>query len=97
MADIISDMLRRHATHADISQHLTDIGVGRGFSVMNVQRFCDGHKLKRGNSDAQLEVDVSTAVAEVSNCHRKTKLPFMLTGFLTSFIFCRLDRPTAEN
>ena len=89
-ADIISDMLRRHLTHADISQHLTDIGVGRGCSVMSV-RFCDGHKLKRGKSDAQLEVDVSTAVAEVSNCHRKTKLPSMFTDFLTSFNFCRKD------
>ncbi|XP_072573404.1 uncharacterized protein [Paramormyrops kingsleyae] len=63
-SEIISDMLRRHATHADISQHLQNIGVGRGCSVMSIRRFCDAQNLKRGVSDAQLEIDVSTAITE---------------------------------
>ncbi|XP_056117674.1 uncharacterized protein LOC130095049 [Rhinichthys klamathensis goyatoka] len=102
-ADIISDMLRRHGTHADISQHLTDIGVGRGCSVMSVRRFCDGHKLKRGKSDAQLEVDVSTAVAETGPTFGRK----LMTGYLATKgvfaaenrvgrILCGIERPYHE-
>ncbi|XP_078101223.1 uncharacterized protein LOC144513903 [Sander vitreus] len=79
-ADIISDMLRRHVTFADISQHLTEIGVGRGCSVMSVQRFCDGHKLKRGKSDVQLEVDVSRAVAKTGPTFGRK----LMTGYLAA-------------
>lgn len=64
-SETICDMLRRHATHADIAQHLTDIGAGRGCSVMSVQRFCNVHNLKRVVSDAQLEIAVSSAIEEV--------------------------------
>ncbi|XP_063060694.1 uncharacterized protein LOC134453875 [Engraulis encrasicolus] len=79
-SDIIREMIRKHATHADISQHLTDIGAGRGCSVMSVRRFCHAHNLTRVVSDAQLEVAVSSAVNETGPTFGRK----FMTGYLAS-------------